>query len=137
MIHLAPTIKEVKKDKKTWDKIEVQVPIYVRYNEIMEDLNAKDAGAMTISVREKLLGVDLPLTTPDVYQEIAMLRELGLLPYWDKFEMQKKARIIAQYRLNNMVETYRRYLEILDEGEKSKKKDLTEKSKGRGGRRGA
>lgn len=131
MDRLCPTVKEKHKDKQTWAIIEYEVPLYVRYNEMMTELQDPEAGKNTRAVKEKLFGIDLPLTTPDVYQEIGMLRELGLLAVWDDFEVHRQAQIIAQYRLDKMESTYRRYLEILDEGKKSHQREVDDRNKPR------
>lgn len=109
---LSPEQERTVKDRKTWDKITFKVPIYERYAEIQKEMDEAKEGENAYKVKMDLFGPDLHMTYPDLYSDIAMLRELNVLAVWHTFDAHKQARITAQYRLEKMESLIRRYTEI-------------------------
>jgi hypothetical protein len=94
--------------------LKYQVPLYEEYAALMRKLEppteyeeTNEEKALRLKKREDLLGPDLDMISPDLTQEVAMLRDLGLLQYWDQFDLWRKAEIIAEYRLSGMAEVLR------------------------------
>lgn len=85
------------------------------------------------SIREKwvnnkkkaLFGPDIRMTSPDRYQEVGMVRELGLLAVWHTISIDRRADIIAEYRLKQMADFVIRWYE-----DEQREKDAKKAKKG-------
>jgi hypothetical protein len=87
----------------------------------MKMINGDDRDAAPVKKhREALFGQDMPtMSVPDLYQEIAMTRDIGMeLGSYRALPIHERAQIIAHYRLSGMMDTFRRHTEIVAENNK-------------------
>lgn len=119
---LSPLIRQEEQLPNDEGTIEVWVPITARYQRIMEMLFGEANKNMknVTKHREALFGPDLPPTTiPDLYQEIGMVQALGMdYGSYKALPIHDRAQIIAQHRLSNMMEVFKRHTEINAENAK-------------------
>jgi hypothetical protein len=103
------------------ERITVYVPLLERYHRIMTMLWGDDKDKKSVTKhREALFGPDMPpMSIPDLYQELGMIRDLGIdLTTYRQMYIHDRAQIIAEYRLANMMQVFKRHIEIIAENNK-------------------
>lgn len=120
MVLLAPLVEIKEKLPDSHLTVPVKVPIIVRYERVMAIFD-RDTDA-TRKYKKELLGSDMAMTAPDIYNELSMLRDLGIIANYAAYKtmpIHDRAKIIAQYQLSNMVSVVKRHDEL--QAEKNKK----------------
>lgn len=117
---LSPLVEIREKPPNSTIAIPIMVPITVRYERVMA-LFERDTTA-TRNYKKELLGSDMVITAPDQYNELSMLRSMGIIANYRDYKelpIHDKAKIIAQFQLSNMTDIVRRHDEL--QAEKNKK----------------
>lgn len=87
-------------------------------------------GEASRKLKEELFGLTVVLNSSDVYIHISMMRELHMMPLieeWEYMDIHVRAKILAHYQLNAMVEVLRRHDQIMQD----RAKKLAAPKKGR------
>lgn len=107
------------------------VPVYAEYGALLELLfGPKGQTPARKAHREKLFGVDYPFTAPDIYTAIGTAHDLGLsYTEYLALDIHIKAKLIARYKLANMIEVLKRNAEIIAENNKKHQEGASAKAK--------
>lgn len=100
-------------------------PISADMMALMDEEERMRAQNKIAKKKQALFGPDVRMTSPDRYQEVGMVRELGLLSVWHTISIDRQAEIIAEYRLKQMADVVIRWYE-----DEQREKDA-KKSKGK------
>lgn len=124
--------------KRTWIKPDRSKEVYwesviERYGRVMDFCNNNSDQA--IKHREELFGTSTEYSYPDLYSMISLGRELvGDYVHFDAMlkdpkQIRKIAKMIAQYRLERMVETLSRHEGIVKRNEENHKNKIANAQK--------
>lgn len=127
LLLLAPKVRISETDPRTSRKRYIQVPIFVRYQRIL-DLEKQMPREKWDKHKEQLFGTSTEVFSVDSYDEIEIIKRLRVdFARWEGYDIDLQAKLIAQSQLATLVELVRRHDQIMSDNTKALAKKAADK----------